>query len=213
MTTSARPVVVAVIATALMVSACGAASETGRRPAQPSAPPAASSAAHPPASSLPPLPAKPAPLGATSTSPPVRVQIPAIGVDSTLEDLGLLPDGSLASPSAWQTAGWYDEGVRPGDPGPAIIAGHVDSYLGPAVFYRLGALVAGDSVTVTRADHAESRFVVDSKAQYPKAHFPTGDVYGPTPTPELRLITCTGIFDRSVRSYEDNLVVTAVLAS
>jgi hypothetical protein len=163
--------------------------------------------------SLPPLPASPAPLGGTAAAGPVRLQIPAIGVDTGLEYLGLEPDGSMQSPTQYPVAGWYARGVHPGDPGPAIIAGHVDSYKGPAVFYDLGELKTGDTVLVTRADRSVLKFVVDSKAQYPKAHFPTAEVYGPTPTPELRLITCTGIFDRSKRSYEDNLVVTTVLAA
>jgi sortase (surface protein transpeptidase) len=171
------------------------------------------SAAAPSTSALPPLPPTPGPLRPSTTAAPVRVQIPAIGVDSSLERLGLLPDRSLASPSTWGVAGWYSGGVVPGDPGPAIVAGHVDSYLGPAVFYDLGKLRRGDRVTVTRADGSVVTFVVDSTAQYPKARFPTDAVYGPTPTPELRLITCTGIFDRQARSYLDNLVVTAVLAS
>ncbi len=183
-----------------------AGSTAASSPVTPSPTPSAST-------SLPPLPAKPAPLGAPTTSAPVRLQVPAIGVDTSLENLGLLKDGELASPSTWQTAGWYTRGVRPGDSGPAIIAGHVDSYMGPAVFYDLSKLEAGDVALVTRADHSVVKFVVESKAQYPKSHFPTAEVYGPTPTPELRLITCTGIFDRSVRSYEDNLVVTAVLTS
>lgn len=172
--------------------------------------PAVSSGA--PVTSLAPLPAEPAPLAASATTAPVRVQVPAIGVDSALENLGLLADGELASPSTFPVAGWYAEGVRPGDPGPAIIAGHIDSVAGPAVFYDLGALEPGDPVLVTRADGTVVRFTVESKAQYAKAQFPTDAVYGPTPTPELRLITCTGVFDRSARSYEDNLVVTAVLA-
>ncbi|MHA3703224.1 class F sortase [Jatrophihabitans sp. YIM 134969] len=161
--------------------------------------------------SLPPLPASPAPLGGTRTAAPLRLQIPSIGVDTGLENLGLESDGSLQPPTAFPMAGWYARGVRPGDPGPAIVAGHVDSYRGPAVFYDLGKLQPGDVVLVTRADRSTLKFVVDSKAQYAKAQFPTAAVYGPTPTPELRLITCTGIFDRSKRSYEDNLVVTAVL--
>lgn len=173
--------------------------------------PAVSSTA--PVTSLPPLPDRPAPLATSATSAPVRVQVPAIGVDSTLESLGLLADGELASPTDFPVAGWYAGGVRPGDPGPAIVAGHIDSVAGPAVFYDLGALERGDPVVVTRADGTVVRFTVESKAQYAKAKFPTDAVYGPTPTPELRLITCTGAFDRSARSYEDNLVVTAVLAS
>ena len=197
------------------LAACSAGSaDRASGPTTSAAPtPATVSPSSSPNPTLPPLPDKPAPLGTTTTAAPVRLQVPAIGVDTGLESLGLVADGSMAPPSTFPEAGWYAKGVRPGDPGPAIIAGHVDSYQGPAVFYDLSKLAKGDTVVVTRADKSVVRFVVDSKAQYPKAHFPTADVYGPTPTPELRLITCTGIFDRSVRSYEDNLVVTAVLVS
>ena len=164
-----------------------------------------------PTSSLPPLPDSPGPPPTSATAVPVRLEIPAIGVDTGLEDLGLEPDGRLATPSDWPTAGWYAGGVRPGDPGPAIVAGHVDSYRGPAVFFRLDRLRAGDTAVVTRADGTRLTFVVESAARYPKADFPTSEVYGPTPTPVLELITCTGVFDRAARSYEDNLVVTTTL--
>jgi hypothetical protein len=146
------------------------------------------------------------------SSPPVRVRIPSIGVDSALQKLGLLPDGSLAPPSQWQVAGWYAGGVRPGDVGPAVIAGHVDSVSGPAIFFKLVDLKPGNAVLVTRADSSTLRFRVSRTDEYPKNKFPTAAVYGPTPVPTLRLVTCTGDFDYQARSYVDNLVVTAYRA-
>jgi sortase (surface protein transpeptidase) len=140
------------------------------------------------------------------------LSIPEIGVDTALQPLTLLADGTLQSPSRWGRAGWYADGVRPGDPGPAVIVGHVDSYLGPAVFYHLRDLRPGAVVMVREETGTVLRFVVDTVRAYPKNRFPTAAVYGPTPLPELRLVTCTGEFDYVAESYLDNLVVSAVLA-
>ncbi len=153
----------------------------------------------------------PAPAATGSTSAPVAITIPSIGVHSVLQALGLDKDGSLESPSKWQVAGWYADGIRPGDPGPAVIAGHVDSVNGPAVFYRLKHLKPGQTATVTQRNGHRLTFTVDTVSQYPKNRFPTAAVYGPTSIPVLRLITCTGDFDRAAHSYVDNLVVTAHL--
>jgi sortase (surface protein transpeptidase) len=161
------------------------------------------------------------PAAAPSTAPrhdevlsrPVRLRVPAIGVDSSLQPLHRLADGSLQSPSRWQRAGYYADGVLPGQTGPAVIAGHIDSTAGPAVFYRLRDLRPGDSAGIVLADGRVLHFVVDRLIAYPKRNFPTEDVYGPTPLPELRLITCTGDFDPRAHSYLDNLVVYAHLTS
>ena len=150
--------------------------------------------------------------GRITTARPVRLAIDAIDVHTGLQPLGLLPDGSLQSPARWDRAGWYADGVVPGQVGPAIIAGHVDSTNGPAVFFRLGELRAGDPVRVTLHNGQRLIFVVDGVRRYPKSGFPTATVYGPTPDPELRLVTCTGRFDRIAGSYVDNLVVSAHLA-
>jgi len=148
------------------------------------------------------------PTVALRPSAPIRLRIPAIGVNTALQPLGLRADGALQPPSAWQTAGWYDDGVTPGDPGPAVIAGHVDSISGPAVFYRLRQLRPGDLAVVQRRDGRMLTFVVDTLAVYSKSAFPTVAVYGPTPLPTLRLVTCTGDFDWQAHSYLDNLVVS-----
>jgi sortase (surface protein transpeptidase) len=145
--------------------------------------------------------------------PPVRIEIPAIGVSSALVRLGLNPDGTMQVPDDYGVAGWFTGGPAPGDTGPAVIAGHVDSRSGPAIFHRLGALRNGDAIDVTRADGTTARFVADDIARYPKRAFPTQAVFGPVPDPVLRLITCGGRFDRARRSYVDNVIVTAHLAA
>jgi sortase (surface protein transpeptidase) len=106
-------------------------------------------------------------------------------------------------------AGWYADGTAPGDVGPAVIAGHVDSRTGRAVFHRLRELRRGDRIEVSRGGRTVT-FTVVAAAYHPKAAFPTGRVHAATPARALRLITCGGGYDRSVRSYRDNLVVYAV---
>ena len=144
---------------------------------------------------------------------PVRLQIPAIAVSTPLVRLGRLPDGSIEVPHDWNTAGWYDRGPRPGQPGPAVILGHVDSKTGPAVFFRLRALRPRDVVRVGLADGRILVFRVQRVERYPKDKFPTEAVYLPTLNRELRLITCGGDFDYAAGSYRDNIVVYATLAS
>ena len=146
-------------------------------------------------------------------APPVRLQIPAIAVSTPLVRLGRLPDGSIEVPKDWDTAGWYDRGPRPGQPGPAVILGHVDSTSGPAVFYRLRELRPPDIVRVGLADGRILVFRVQRVERYPKDKFPTEAVYFPTLNRELRLITCGGEFDYARRSYRDNIVVYATLAA
>jgi hypothetical protein len=145
-------------------------------------------------------------------SPPVRLTIPSIGVTTRLLRLGLEADGSMQVPVDFDRAGWFAKGPTPGQVGPAVIAGHVDSRTGPAVFYRLRELRAGDTVQVERADGTRLRFVVEDARRYPKTSFPTAAVFGPAPWAALRLVTCGGDFDAAAGSYRDNLVVFARLA-
>jgi sortase (surface protein transpeptidase) len=146
-------------------------------------------------------------------SPPVHIRIPAIGVSAAVVRLGLNRDGTLQVPGDYDVTGWFTGGPAPGATGPAVIAGHIDSKRGPAVFYRLRELRPGQEITVGRSDGSSVRFAVDGVAQYPKHAFPTEAVFGPSPEPLLRLITCGGVFDRSQRSYRDNVVVTARLVA
>jgi Sortase domain len=152
--------------------------------------------------------------GYRATPVPVRLRIPAIGVDTGLQRLGRDHDGSVEVPSGrhkWEEAGWYAGGTRPGDPGSAVVLGHVDSTAGPAVFYRLRDLRPGDRLEVVRADGSRVRFAVERVERYPKTRFPTDDVYYPTLTPRLRLVTCGGSFDPVARSYRSNVIVFAKL--
>jgi len=137
---------------------------------------------------------------------PVRLRIPAIHVDSRLDLLGRQPDGTIAVPASATVAGWYDEGPRPGQPGPAVILGHVDSRKGPGVFFRLVELKPGTLVYVDRADGTSVAFQVQKVSQVPKTSFPTDLVYSPTLEPSLQLVTCGGSFDNRARSYRDNVI-------
>lgn len=147
-----------------------------------------------------------------SRSRPVSLTIGAVGIISrTIVDLGKNSDGSLQVPTRFDVAGWFTAGPAPGQLGPAVLAGHVDSHAGPGVFYRLGAVRRGSTITVERADASTARFLVDRVMSFPKAQFPTAQVYGATSRAELRLITCGGSFDRRTGHYLNNTVVFAHL--
>ncbi|MET7865655.1 class F sortase [Micromonospora taraxaci] len=156
-----------------------------------------------------------APAG-LARSAPTTIEIPRIGVAATIMSLGTNPDGTVQVPPLEQAdkAGWYEPGASPGETGNAVIVGHVDSaVLGPAVFFDLGALVKGDTITVRRTDGVPATFTVDSVTSYPKTAFPTELVYGPSDRPSLRVVTCGGQFDEVAKSYPDNIVVFATLAA
>jgi sortase (surface protein transpeptidase) len=137
-------------------------------------------------------------------------------VRASVIPLGENPDGTAGVPplSRPRLTSWFDAGPAPGQAGPAALYGHADTAAaGPAVFYRLGDLAPGDQVDITRADHRVAVFTVYRVAEYPKDAFPTMAVYGDTPGPELRLITCGGAFDPRAGSYRDNIVVYARLTA
>ena len=149
-------------------------------------------------------------------SEPVSLDIPAIGVQSELLHLGLNPDGSLQVPPLFAVpsqAAWYKYSATPGQIGPSIIEGHVDTYEGPSVFFRLGALVPGDTVDVTLADGTVAIFRVTGVRSYPKADWPWRVIFGATNYSALRLITCGGTFDYTTGHYLSNTVVFASLVS
>jgi LPXTG-site transpeptidase (sortase) family protein len=163
--------------------------------------------------------ASPAPT-VTQTAPsmpvgvdPASVSIPAIGIDEPLIPLGLNADASMEVPSDSDDVGWYTGGGRPGGRGPVVIAGHVDSPTGPAVFLRLNELQPGDTIDVVDVDGALHTYVVTETADYPKADFPTARVFGAVATDEIRLVTCGGFFDSGAASYVDNHVVFAAPAA
>jgi hypothetical protein len=156
---------------------------------------------------------KPAAATPMDASRPVAVRIPCIGVDSThMMKLGLNSDGTIQVPPLLSgRTGWYKQSPTPGQKGPAIILGHIDSYKGPSVFFHLDEVKPGEQVIVTRADGTKAHFTVDAIKQYSKKDFPTKKVYGNVSYPALRLITCGGQFNEQKRSYESDTVVYAHL--
>jgi hypothetical protein len=187
---------------ALLALACAQSTHDPRRPG-----------VHPPprAAAQAPVIAPARPVRSRDRRPrrPVRVTIPAIGVDAPVIPLGLDADRALEVPERFDVAGWWSGGARPGERGPAVIVAHVDSYTGPAVFFRLRSLRPGARIVVADRAGRRRRFVVQRVAEYSKAAFPTRRVYGTTARPTLRLITCSGAFDRSTGHYVDNTVVFA----
>ncbi|MER6009662.1 class F sortase [Streptomyces bluensis] len=157
-------------------------------------------------------PEVPAGVPALPPSPPERVRIPSIRVNAPFTVLGLTPTGGLGVPPATEEnlVGWYEAGATPGERGTAIVAGHVDTADGPAVFYRLGALTKGARVEVERRDGTVAVFSVDAVEVYDAHAFPDEKVYGAADRPELRLITCGGGYSKRT-GYRGNVVVFAHL--
>jgi sortase (surface protein transpeptidase) len=153
------------------------------------------------------------PAVAAPVARPVSLQIPAVGVRTRLIRLGLTAAGELQVPQNTTVAGWYTGSPRPGQTGAAVIAGHVDSQAGPAVFFRLRLLRPGDRIYVRRADGSLAVFGVSTVRMYRKTRFPTAAVYGPVPDAQLRLITCGGTFDPATGHYLSNVIVSATLIS
>lgn len=151
-------------------------------------------------------------LAPTRVALPVRVRLPAIGLDAPLAAVRTRDDGTLAPPDTTATAGWFADGPRPGETGPAVLAAHVDWAGEAAAFARLTDARPGDEILVQRADGSTGRFTVTAVERHAKGDFPTADVYGPAPGAELRLITCGGEFDRASGSYRENVIVTAIMA-
>ncbi|MDG4795916.1 class F sortase [Micromonospora sp. WMMD1082] len=156
------------------------------------------------------------PPAGLARSTPTTISIPRIGVHAEIMRLGTNPDGTVQVPPLDQAllAGWYAPGPSPGEVGNAVIVGHVDSAaIGPAVFFSLGALQPGDTITVGREDGRPVSFQVDSVASHPKDAFPSEQVYGPSERPGLRVITCGGQFDEAIGDYPDNVIVFASLVT
>lgn len=217
MTTALRHRVVS-LAAAAMLAGCGAA-PAEHAASQPTPSPHETATADPhdvsgdAAAGLQPVRRFRSVRGHVETPSPSSVRVPRISVDSTLVSLGREPDGSVEVPADWQRAGWFTGSARPGQPGPAVILGHVDSRAGPAVFYRLHELQPGDEILIDRADGSTVRFTVDRVERHDKEDFPTQAVYYPTLEATLRLVTCGGVFERAERSYRDNVIVFATQAS
>ncbi|MFF3729608.1 class F sortase [Streptomyces sp. NPDC002476] len=163
-------------------------------------------------------PPPPAPQGdgpAMLRSVPTRLRVPSLAVNAPFTELALGADRRLnpPPPNDSNLVGWFKDGVTPGERGTAIVAGHVDTKTGPAVFLQLQFLKPGSTVDITRADKSVATFKVDSVETFKKAKFPDDRVYGDTPSAQLRLITCGGAYNKKAKDYEDNVVVFAHLDS
>lgn len=145
----------------------------------------------------------------SSVGEPQRLIVPALGIIADIVPVNLREDGRLAVPEDFSRAGWYTGGPRPGEPGPAVIVGHVDSRAGPAVFFHLSELTPGDHILVESTEGTVFTYITERVEQHLKEDFPTADVYGPTGQRVLRVITCGGIFDRINNSYQNNTIVFA----
>ncbi|HEX3786157.1 MAG TPA: class F sortase [Pseudonocardiaceae bacterium] len=157
-----------------------------------------------------------APAKATvADSPPSWVDIASISARSSLIQLGLNPDKSIQVPPVDQPqqAGWYKYGPQPGEDGPSVILGHIDGDHQQGIFWRLHEVKPGDAVTIGQQNGKTLTFTVTKVDDVAKSAFPTDAVYGNTPNPQLRLITCGGAFDASTGHYLDNLIVYATMTS
>lgn len=148
------------------------------------------------------------PTKPSKVADPVRIRIKAIGVDAEIDRVGLAEDGSMETPK-FGRAGWYTEGPRPGQDGPAVVVAHVDSKTGPDVFARLKELKRGAKIQITDKQGKTYEFVARSKRQTDKDELPTQAIWGPTGGPALRLITCGGSFDHATGHYRANITVFA----
>jgi sortase A len=214
---------------AALLTGCGSAGHSAAAPpsvAAPSAVPSPSLASAPPTTA--PNSQAPAdtPVPAPSAVPasgsaaaanrpamPTELLIPAIKVDAPVEHVGTTPDGAMEAPKEWNDVAWFDRGYRPGEPGSAVIAGHLDSTTDRAVFWDLHLLKPGDQVTVDEDDGSHMVFSVISSETYKFDQAPLQKIFGAASTPMLNLVTCNGTFDQGAKNYDKRLVVYSQLAS
>jgi hypothetical protein len=178
-------------------------------------------AALPSASSIPPgvttaAPSQPPPTSAhLAASIPVRILIPGVGVDAPVIAVGNGPSGVVQLPplADHNLAGWYEHSVTPGEEGTSLIVGHVDSYKGISVFFRIRYLKRGDIIRVLLRDGLTAVFSVDGVQLAAKDAFPAAQALGATRYASLRLVTCGGPFNDVTREYTDNIIIYAHLAT
>jgi sortase (surface protein transpeptidase) len=142
----------------------------------------------------------------------MQLSIPSVNISAPFEaPLGLTERGTVAIPEAYTTVGWYKYGPTPGALGPSVVLGHVDSVDGPAVFFSLGQVNIGDNILIDREDGSTVVFEITELERIRQGDFPTQKVYGNIPYAGIRLITCTGIYDKGVQRYSHNLIVYGTL--
>jgi sortase (surface protein transpeptidase) len=144
---------------------------------------------------------------------PTKVSIPALGVRAKVVEVGRAEDGSIAVPESnpSEATGWYGQGPTPGEPGTAVIVGHVDTETKPAVFHKLAELAPGKTIEVNRQDRKVATFTVDSVETFPKTAFPADRIFAAADKPRLVLVTCGGQWQGGAVGYADNILVFATL--
>jgi sortase (surface protein transpeptidase) len=144
---------------------------------------------------------------------PTHISIPSVKIEADFEaPLGVDDERKMTVPKGFDTVGWYEYSPTPGELGPSVVLGHVDSQSGPEVFHPLKDIEKGDSIVIKREDGSQAAFVVYEIEYYFQSRFPTGDVFGNVERPEIRLITCAGVFNKGTHQYSHNLVVYGYLA-
>ncbi|HST48511.1 class F sortase [Jatrophihabitans sp.] len=178
-----------------------ASSSTPPGPSNPAAPPPAAAVASPSHRDT-----------AARTGPPVGVRIGSIDIAAPIQPVGVDNRGDVAIPERVDTVGWYRFSAPPGSvAGSTVLVGHVDSARqGKGAFYRLRDAGRDDRVVLDLADGRRLSYRVVSRVQFPKDSVPLAELFALDGRPRLTLITCGGSFDATVRSYRDNVVITAV---
>jgi LPXTG-site transpeptidase (sortase) family protein len=138
---------------------------------------------------------------------PTKLVIPSIDVQADLEGVGVLDNGQMGVPDSAEGVGWFEPGATPGETGNAVMAGHVDSTSGPAVFFDLEEMEAGDDVHVTNDDGQELTFTVEKVVSYPRQEAPMEAIFGASDSRNLQLITCSGTFNQDQGTHDERLVV------
>lgn len=146
-------------------------------------------------------------------SEPTELSIPDVAIRTSLLSVGRNADNTIEVPASYETAGWYRYSPTPGEIGPTIIVGHVDSYRGPAVFWRLSQLRPAQLIDVKRADGKTITYQITQIKQFDQNNFPTNEVYGNISHAGLRLITCGGVYNRATNGYSHNTVVYATMVA
>ncbi|QPC48347.1 class F sortase [Mangrovibacillus cuniculi] len=142
---------------------------------------------------------------------PARIVIPSLDIDAPITEHGLNENAEMTVPDNGEEVGWFEPGKKPGEKGNSILAAHVDDYTGPAVFFYLKNLKPGDIVEVYDVNDNKKTFEVEKLVAYDRNEAPIAQIFGPSQTPRLNLLTCTGIYDRSIQEHEERLVVYTTL--
>lgn len=142
---------------------------------------------------------------------PQKINIPEIGVNTNVELVGIDDNGRMEVPKDPNNVGWFEYGPRPGEIGSAVIAGHLDSKTGPAIFYKLSSLKINDSIEIIDQDGITHYFKVSDKKIYQDNNFPIDEVFTKSDSSRLNLITCAGTYDKVAKNYNNRMVIFGTL--